>query len=99
MRAAGLWSKNGIPTDTVAVLDESRDSIPVGGTVSADVTGDLAKMNFEWETIGSGDLLMLALPHHMDTMETQYNPGKTRSGSTIQTILEVDVLKGNSNEN
>ena len=41
-------------------------------------------MMFNWETIGSGDLLMLALPHHMDTMETN---GKT--------ILEVDVLKGN----
>ena len=53
------------------------------------MTGDLAKMNFEWETIGSGDLLMLALPHHMDTMEM--------SGSTIQTILEIDVLKGNYN--
>ena len=41
-------------------------------------------MMFNWETIGSGDLLMLALPHHMDTMDTN---GKT--------ILEVDVLKGN----
>ena len=40
-------------------------------------------MMFNWETIGSGDLLMLALPHHMDTMETN---GKT--------TLEVDVLKG-----
>ena len=40
-------------------------------------------MMFNWETIGSGDLLMLALPHHMDTMDTN---GKT--------ILEVDVLKG-----
>ena len=46
-------------------------------------------MSFDWETTGSGDLLMLALPHHMDTMEM--------SGSTIQTNLEVDVLKGNSN--
>ena len=41
-------------------------------------------MMFDWETIGSGDLLMLALPHHVDTMETN---GKT--------TLEVDVLKGN----
>ena len=41
-------------------------------------------MTFNWETIGTGDLLMLALPHHMDTMETN---GKT--------TLEVDVLKGN----
>ena len=88
MRAAGVWAENDIPSDTVAVLDESRDAIPVGGKVSAEVTGDLAKLNFDWETIGSGDLLMLALPHHMDTMEM--------SGNTIQTILEVDVLKGNS---
>ena len=87
MRAAGVWAENDIPSDTVAVLDESRDTIPVGGKVSAEVTGDLAKLNFNWETIGSGDLLMLALPHHMDTMEM--------SGNTIQTILEVDVLKGN----
>ena len=87
MRAAGVWAENDIPSDTVAVLDESRDTIPVGGKVSAEVTGDLAKLNFNWETIGSGDLLMLALPHHMDTMEM--------SGNIIQTILEVDVLKGN----
>ena len=66
-----MWSKSGIPTDIVAVLDESRDAIPVGGKVCAEVSGDLAIMNFDWEIIGSGDLLMLALPHHMDTMEMQ----------------------------
>ena len=84
LRAAGVWAENSIPTDKVALLDECKDAIPVGGKVSAEVTADLAKMMFNWETIGSGDLLMLALPHHMDTVETN---GKT--------VLEVDVLKGN----
>ena len=68
LRAAGVWAENSIPTDSVALLDECKDVIPVGGKVSAEVTGDLARMVFNWETIGSGDLLMLALPHHMDTM-------------------------------
>ena len=86
LRAAGVWAENNIPTDNVDLLDECRDAIPVGGKVSAEVSGDLAAMKFNWETIGSGDLLMLALPHHMDTLETNEN--------TIQTILEVDVLKG-----
>ena len=86
LRAAGVWAENSIPTDSVALLDECKDVIPVGGKVSAEVTGDLARMVFNWETIGSGDLLMLALPHHMDTMETYEN--------TMQTTFEVDVLKG-----
>ena len=84
LRAAGVWAENSIPTDKVALLDECKDVIPVGGKVSAEVTGDVAKMMFNWETIGSGDLLMLALQHHMDTIETN---GKT--------TLDVDVLKGN----
>ena len=84
LRAAGVWAENSIPSDSVALLDECKDAIPVGGKVSAEVNGDLAKMTFNWETIGSGNLLMLALPHHMDTMETN-----------AKTTLEVDVLKGN----
>ena len=40
-----------------------------GGSVKASVTGDEATINFEFETVGEGDLLMLALPHHQDIID------------------------------
>ena len=62
-----------VPGD-VSTLDSHADKIPVGGTVSAEVAGDVAYMNYNWETQGSGELLMMALPHHLDTLvSTQTN--------------------------
>ena len=40
----------------------------MGGVVSAEVAGDIAHMNYNWETRGEGELLMMALPHHLDTL-------------------------------
>lgn len=57
-----------IVTETTdeADLDASAGKIPVGGTIEAHSAGETATMTFNWETTGSGDLLMMALPHQMD---------------------------------
>ena len=69
----------------VTVLDEHARAIPVAGTVSAEVAGDVAFMNYNWEIVGTGNLLMMALPHHLDTMKT------------TQTNHKLHALKGNNN--
>ena len=42
--------------------------VPTGGRISATAEGDVGKLTFDWETTGSGDLLMFALPHHNDIL-------------------------------
>merc|ERR1719153_2009029 len=79
IRVAGYFNSNSVDTGK---LDECAGRIPTGGTVSAEVQGDMANMKFNWETTGSGELLMMALPHHMDTLQ---NP---------QTGHTLEVLKG-----
>jgi len=62
-----------------AVLDAHAGRIPVGGEVSATATGDMGELVFDWETEGSGPLLMLALPHHMDVLSSPTTPGLVRN--------------------
>ena len=80
VRAAGLWE--GVEGD-IATLDQHSGKIPTGGKVSAQVEGDIAHMNFNWETVGTGELLGMALPHQQDTLT---NP------TTSHTLT---ALKGN----
>ena len=49
-------------------FDLFSSRIPTGGSVSAESNGNSATYTFQWETTGSGELLMLALPHHIDTL-------------------------------
>jgi endo-1,3(4)-beta-glucanase len=49
-----------------AVLDQFAGAIPVGGQLQLSVQGDTGVVQFSWQTQGSGDLLMMALPHHAD---------------------------------
>ena len=79
IRAAAVW--DGMEGD-VAILDAHAGKIPLAGTVSAEVSGDVAYMNFNWRTQGEGDLLMMALPHHLDTIVT------------TQTAHKLQALKG-----
>ena len=79
IRAAGVW--DGVEGD-VSTLDDHSASIPTGGSVSAEVAGDLAYMKYNWQTSGNGNLLMMALPHHLDTIKTQ------------QTNHKLQALKG-----
>ena len=68
------------------VLNDHADRIPVGGTVSAEVEGDNAVITFKWLTEGTGNrLLMMAQPHHMDTMELE---------TSVVTDHQVQGLKG-----
>ena len=79
IRVAGYFNWNSVDTGK---LNECAGRIPTGGTISAEVQGDMANMKFNWETTGSGELLMMALPHHLDTLQ---NP---------QTGHTLEVLKG-----
>ncbi len=53
-----------------AVLDAHAGRIPTGGTVSATAQNDIGTITFDWTTQGSGPLLMMALPHHMDVLSS-----------------------------
>jgi len=79
VRAAGMTEGTQYDVDS---LDACAGKIPVGGSISAEVEGDIANMNFNWVTQGSGDLLMMALKHQLDTLTN------SQTGHTIQ------VLKG-----
>eukprot|EP00091_Calanus_sinicus_P011310 TRINITY_DN2563_c0_g1_i2.p1 TRINITY_DN2563_c0_g1~~TRINITY_DN2563_c0_g1_i2.p1 ORF type:complete len:402 (-),score=100.47 TRINITY_DN2563_c0_g1_i2:542-1747(-) len=79
IRVAGYWEGGMVD---VAKLDECSGKIPIGGSVSSEVEGDMAYMNFNWETVGSGELLMMALPHHLDKI------------TNTQVDHQLEVLKG-----
>ena len=51
------------------LLDKHAGAIPTGGEVSALSRGDEAALSFAWESAGDGELLMMTLPHHRDTLE------------------------------
>ncbi len=53
-----------------SLLDAHAASVATGGAVRAQASGDLAAMSFFWQTEGSGEPLMLALPHHLPTLKT-----------------------------
>merc|ERR1711892_948890 len=78
VRAAGV--EIGTPFST-SVLDEHATKIPIGGTIAADVDDDVATMRFIWEFIGNGDLIMMALPHHVDTLT---NPLLAHSATALK---------------
>jgi endo-1,3(4)-beta-glucanase len=57
------------------LLDAHSRSVPVGGSVSAAAEGDVAALSFTWKTEGSGEPLMMALPHHLPTLKTKWEQG------------------------
>jgi endo-1,3(4)-beta-glucanase len=63
LRMAALSSPS-----AAAALDAHRTAYPKGGDVLVSVMGDSARIDFAWEKEGDGDLLMMALPHHMDSL-------------------------------
>ena len=77
LRAAALDGAN------EALLDSHADRIPTGGVVQATATGDVGELTFDWQTTGSGPLLMMALPHHLDVL----------TSGTV-TSLTTNTLKG-----
>jgi endo-1,3(4)-beta-glucanase len=72
--------------DALMLLDKHRNVYPTGGDVTAEVTGDTATIGFTWKKLalvgGAAEpLLMMALPHHLDTLKAQ-----ERTDLTISTI-------------
>ncbi|WP_437732048.1 glycosyl hydrolase [Sorangium sp. So ce1335] len=55
--------------NAAAVLDEHAGVIPVGGDIKATIIEDTATLRFVWETKGEGELLTMALPHHLEHID------------------------------
>jgi endo-1,3(4)-beta-glucanase len=51
------------PGGAAALLDAHAAAIPTGGAVHATADGDTARLVFDWTIAGTGDPLMMALPH------------------------------------
>ena len=64
---------------TDSVLDAHAARIPMAGSVSASATGDVGTITFNWTSQGSGPLLMMALPHHMDVLVSPSTTGLVRN--------------------
>eukprot|EP00903_Cladosiphon_okamuranus_P005442 g5427.t1 len=58
------WDK-----DSEQTMSQHAYAYPRGGQVSFAVDGDEVEMKYEWAKDGFGDLLMMALPHHMDMLD------------------------------
>ena len=79
IRAAGFFGDKGLVAPEILDLHAGR--IPKGGSISSTVEGDVATMKFNWIAEGDGDLLMMALPHHAETLK---NPGTTHSSRVVK---------------
>jgi len=68
IRAAAVWESSGEGDEQT--LNTFWKVIPTGGKVSAEVSGDTAIMKFNWELAEDdvGFVMMMALPHHLDTL-------------------------------
>jgi endo-1,3(4)-beta-glucanase len=49
----------------IPVLDAHAGVVPRGGRLAVEVACDVATTHFNYETTGTGPLLMLAMPHHL----------------------------------
>eukprot|EP00930_Biecheleria_cincta_P081326 TRINITY_DN7016_c2_g1_i1.p1 TRINITY_DN7016_c2_g1~~TRINITY_DN7016_c2_g1_i1.p1 ORF type:complete len:1269 (+),score=130.93 TRINITY_DN7016_c2_g1_i1:38-3844(+) len=54
---------------SIEIFDAYASRIPTGGIVHASVQAEQARVVFEWQTTGSGPLLMMALPHHLRLLD------------------------------
>jgi len=65
LRAAAVGEAASTPA-----LDAHRGPYPKGGDVIVAVQDDTARVDFAWEKEGDGTLLMMALPHHVDSLSS-----------------------------
>ena len=77
VRAAIVGSAPGM----LAVLDAHRAAYPTGGEVTASTQGGVAEIGFAWKKEGAGPLLMMALPHHLDTLVAA-----SKTAASVRTI-------------
>ena len=68
-----------------ALLDQHSRKVPKGGSISAQSSsgGKSATYKFNFKTEGSGNLLMLALPHHQQTLS-----------QALRNEFKLDTIKG-----
>ena len=57
-----------------SILDQYAGAIPTGGSVDLSVSGDDGIVRFDWQRTGDGELLMMAMPHHMARMQSPSSP-------------------------
>ena len=74
-----------VTADTAGVLDAYASRVPTGCSVQATALGDRATLSFAFEAQGEGELLTMALPHHME---------EGRLGGVARTKLSFSTLKG-----
>jgi len=55
-------------SEVLSILDKHSKAIPTGCKVDFEVENNQATIQYQWQQVGEGDLLMLALPHHMDIL-------------------------------
>jgi len=69
---------------TAEILDRHAGAIPTGGSADLSAVGDVGTVRFDWQSTGTGDLLMMALPHH----------GARLSASTATETMTLPSLSG-----
>ena len=67
-----------------AELDAHSGAIPAGADVDARISAGVAEVTFTWQRTGTGPLLMMAMPHHQDTL----------AGASV-TALTERTIRGN----
>lgn len=81
----GVLRAAAVTADTVSLLDAHSSRVPLGGSVQATAHGDRATLSFAFEARGEGELLTMALPHHLE---------QGRLGGVARTTLSYSTLKG-----
>jgi len=71
-------------TDDESLLDAHAVPYPTGGDVSYTVENDTAYIHFDWKVVGTGELLMFAVPHQLDILQ----------GANIVMPKAFKILKG-----
>jgi endo-1,3(4)-beta-glucanase len=67
-----------VPTATAtAALDRHAGAIPTGGSVDLSVVKDEGLVRFDWARTGTGDLLMMAMPHHLARLRSPVTASHT----------------------
>ena len=61
-------------------LDAYAEKVPLGGSIEAVASGDSCDISINWMSEGNGDLLMVALPHHIDILSNPQTASYTLNG-------------------
>lgn len=64
------------------ILDIYRNAYAISGNVDYTLSGDYGRIIYQWKTKGTGELLMLTMPHHVNAL---YNP-RLEPGISYRTI-------------